>query len=162
MARLNVRLMIAALAFAISAAAGVAHAATDAKLVAEAQSTLATYQKTDPGVTTSSNAQPGMWCSCPWSRPGSGSAALTDRAWCSRTANRSAGPPFRRCRWGHSWAVRTYSEVIFFETPQALASFTNGQFSFSAQASAVALKSGAAANAKFKTTSRCSPPQKVA
>ena len=43
-----------------------------------------------------------------------------------------------------------YAEVIFFETPQALAGFKKNEFTFSAQATAVALKSGAAANAKFK------------
>lgn len=44
---------------------------------------------------------------------------------------------------------QAYSELIFFETPEALASFKSGNFSFAAQVSAVALKSGAGANAKY-------------
>ncbi|MBK5209677.1 MAG: lipid-binding SYLF domain-containing protein [Flavobacteriaceae bacterium] len=40
-------------------------------------------------------------------------------------------------------------EVIFFETEKALEEFKNGNFEFSAEVSAVALKSGVAANAKF-------------
>jgi lipid-binding SYLF domain-containing protein len=42
-----------------------------------------------------------------------------------------------------------YSEFIFFETPEALNRFKSGNYAFSAQASAVALKSGASANAKY-------------
>jgi lipid-binding SYLF domain-containing protein len=43
-----------------------------------------------------------------------------------------------------------YSEVIFFQTPQVLADFKKGKSAFSAQASAVALTSGASANAKYQ------------
>ena len=42
-----------------------------------------------------------------------------------------------------------YTEMIFFETPAALDRFKSGNFAFAAQASAVALKSGASANAKY-------------
>ncbi len=44
---------------------------------------------------------------------------------------------------------QTYTEIIFFETQDALDKFKSGNFAFAAQASAVALKSGAAANAKY-------------
>jgi len=44
---------------------------------------------------------------------------------------------------------QAYTELIFFETPAALDKFKSGNFAFSAQASAVALKSGASANAKY-------------
>ena len=42
------------------------------------------------------------------------------------------------------------TEVIFFETPSDLAEFKEGDFEFAAEASAVALKSGVAVNAKYK------------
>ncbi len=42
-----------------------------------------------------------------------------------------------------------YTEIICFETPQALDTFKQGNFRFDAQATAVALKSGAGTNAKF-------------
>ncbi|MGC1514468.1 MAG: lipid-binding SYLF domain-containing protein [Maribacter sp.] len=42
------------------------------------------------------------------------------------------------------------TEIIFFETADDLASFKEGDFEFSAEASAVALKSGVAVNAKYK------------
>jgi hypothetical protein len=43
-----------------------------------------------------------------------------------------------------------YSEVIFFETPSAVADFEKGKVALSAQVAAVALKSGASADAKYK------------
>lgn len=42
-----------------------------------------------------------------------------------------------------------YTEIIAFETPRAVEKFKQGNFNFDAQATAVALKSGAGANAKF-------------
>ena len=42
-----------------------------------------------------------------------------------------------------------YTEIIFFETSKALDHFKSGNYAFDAQASAVALKSGAGANAKY-------------
>jgi lipid-binding SYLF domain-containing protein len=44
---------------------------------------------------------------------------------------------------------QSYSEILVFETPAAVETFKNGNFRFDAQATAVALKSGAGANAKF-------------
>lgn len=44
---------------------------------------------------------------------------------------------------------QAYTELIFFETRAALERFKSGNFAFAAQASAVALKSGASANAKY-------------
>jgi lipid-binding SYLF domain-containing protein len=43
-----------------------------------------------------------------------------------------------------------YREIIFFQTKDALESFKSGSFAFDAQASAVALASGASANAKYR------------
>ena len=150
MARFNARLMIAALAFAISAAAGVAHAATDSKLVADAQSTLATYQKTDPGVTAFIERSAGYVVFPSVVKAGIGIGGAHGSGVVFANGKPIGRATLSQVSVGAQLGGQDYSEVIFFETPQALASFTNGQFSFSAQASAVALKSGAAANAKFK------------
>lgn len=42
-----------------------------------------------------------------------------------------------------------FTEIVVFETPQALNDFKNGDFTLNAQATAVMLKSGAAANARY-------------
>ena len=44
---------------------------------------------------------------------------------------------------------QAYTEILVFETPAAVERFKNGNFRFNAQATAVALKSGAGANARF-------------
>jgi lipid-binding SYLF domain-containing protein len=44
---------------------------------------------------------------------------------------------------------QAYTEIVAFDTPQAVEAFKQGHLRFDAQASAVALKSGAGANAKF-------------
>lgn len=45
---------------------------------------------------------------------------------------------------------QTYAEIIAFETKSAVETFKQGNFRFTAQATAVALKSGAGANAKYQ------------
>src|SRR5206468_8471628 len=44
----------------------------------------------------------------------------------------------------------TYSELIVFQTPEALFKFKNNNFTFGANATAVALSAGAAAGTEFK------------
>jgi lipid-binding SYLF domain-containing protein len=44
---------------------------------------------------------------------------------------------------------QAYTELIFFETQDTLEKFKSGDFAFAAQVSAVALKAGASANAKY-------------
>jgi lipid-binding SYLF domain-containing protein len=44
---------------------------------------------------------------------------------------------------------QAYTEIISFETSQALTNFKSGDFAFDAQATAVALKSGSGANASY-------------
>ena len=50
---------------------------------------------------------------------------------------------------GFQLGGQTYTEIIAFETPEAVANFKGGHFAFDAQATAVALKAGAGANAKY-------------
>ncbi len=51
---------------------------------------------------------------------------------------------------GASLGGQSYAELIVFQTPEALTTLTENKFKLSADASAVALKSGAAATAKFQ------------
>jgi lipid-binding SYLF domain-containing protein len=45
---------------------------------------------------------------------------------------------------------QSFQEVIFFETPEALARFKKGNFEFASQVSAVAIKAGASADANYE------------
>jgi lipid-binding SYLF domain-containing protein len=51
---------------------------------------------------------------------------------------------------GFQLGGQTYSELVCFETSDALEAFKKGKFALSAQASAVAAASGASANAKYQ------------
>jgi len=50
---------------------------------------------------------------------------------------------------GFQLGGQAYTEIIVFQTQEALNRFKTGNFAFDAQATAVALKSGAGANAKY-------------
>ena len=50
---------------------------------------------------------------------------------------------------GFQLGAQTYTEIIVFATREAVDQFKTGNFAFDAQATAVALKSGAAANARY-------------
>lgn len=51
---------------------------------------------------------------------------------------------------GFQLGGQSYTEILAFKNMQVIEKFKRGNFEFSAQATAVALKSGAGANAKFK------------
>ncbi len=51
---------------------------------------------------------------------------------------------------GFQLGGQAYSEIIFFESEQVVADFKAGNFAFAAGVSAVALESGASANAKYR------------
>lgn len=50
---------------------------------------------------------------------------------------------------GFQLGGQSYTEIIAFETREALARFKTGNFAFDAQATAVALRSGSGANARY-------------
>ncbi len=52
---------------------------------------------------------------------------------------------------GFQLGGQSYTEIIAFQTPEAVANFKTGHFAFDAQASAVAVKSGSGANAKYSS-----------
>lgn len=52
--------------------------------------------------------------------------------------------------WGLQWGGQAYSEVIFFETREALESFKENDLEIAAQASAVAITAGASADAAYE------------
>jgi lipid-binding SYLF domain-containing protein len=51
---------------------------------------------------------------------------------------------------GFQLGGQTYSEIIFFENQSTLEGFKNGDFAFAAQASAIAVTTGASANVGYR------------
>jgi lipid-binding SYLF domain-containing protein len=122
-----------------------------AQMVQEARQTVATFKRTDPGLAEFFERSAGYAVFPTVGKAGfgvggaHGTGVLFDRS----------GTPLGKTKLnqvsvGAQVGGQSYSQVIFFETPTVLADFKAGKFALSAQASAVALKSGASANAKFR------------
>ena len=136
------------LAVLLLALARLGHA-SDADLIADAQRTVGLYQKTDPGIAAFLRSSAG-YAVFPKITKGAvgiggahGTGVLFERG-------RPIGKvSLSQVTVGAQLGGQEYSEMIFFQTPAVLADFEHGKTSFAAQASAVALRSGASANAKY-------------
>jgi lipid-binding SYLF domain-containing protein len=136
---------------AVILCAGLAHAHPDtAKLMQDARDTVATFKRTDPGLSGFFERSVGFVV---FPTVGKGAVGVGGAHGHGILFDR-IGTPLGRATLtqltvGLQLGGQAYSEIIFFETPGALAKFKDDGFAFAAQASAVALRSGAAANAKF-------------
>lgn len=145
--------VLTVLAVLLAAGVGRTQAASDdqQKSIREAEHTMATFARTDPELTPFLQRSAG-YAVFPTVGKGAvgvggahGSGVLFDHA----------GKPLGKATLnqvtvGLQLGGQTYSEVIVFETPKAMADFQSGDFAFAAQASAVAIKAGAAAQAKYQ------------
>jgi lipid-binding SYLF domain-containing protein len=143
----TIGIVLASLALAV---AGPARAATDRELITEATATKAMFKKADPGLKAWFEKAPGYVVF-----PGIGKGAVGIGGAHGKGVLFEDGKPVGRASLtqisvGASLGGQEFAEVIFFETPAALANFKQGNFAFSGAVSAVALKSGASANAKYK------------
>jgi lipid-binding SYLF domain-containing protein len=152
MLRFNVRKVALGLVAAGLLLVGSATARADDQneLVADALQTKATFIKADPGLATFFARAPGhvVFSSIGKAAVGIGGAHGSGVVF---ENNRPVGKAtLSQLSVGAQLGGQSYEEVIFFETPAALHNFMSGNFAFSGSVSAVALKSGAAANAKYK------------
>ena len=124
--------------------------ASDADLITEAQRTMALYQKADPGIAAFMRSSAG-YAVFPKVTKGAvgiggahGTGVLFERG---RPIGKAT---LTQVTVGAQLGGQEYSQVVFLQTPAVLADFKTGKTSFAAQASAVALRSGAAATAKYQ------------
>jgi lipid-binding SYLF domain-containing protein len=141
--------LAAMLAFTFLGFARSSHAATDSALVADAKHTIAVFRKTDPGLDKFFQRSAGYVVF-----PGVGKGGLVVGGAHGDGVLFENGMPMGKASLnqvtvGAQVGGQEYAEIIFLETPAALAQFKEGKTAFSAQVSAVALASGAAANAKY-------------
>jgi lipid-binding SYLF domain-containing protein len=130
--------------------AGASHATTDQELVANARATVTTYEKSDPGLAAWFSRAPGYVVFPGVGKGGFGVGGAHGSGVLFEKGQPIGKASMTQVTIGAQVGGQAFSEVIFFETPQALASFTNGNFEFAAAVSAVALKSGASNEAKYK------------
>jgi lipid-binding SYLF domain-containing protein len=119
-------------------------------LISEGRQTVATYQRVSPGLEGFVKRSVGYAVF-----PGIGKGAyLVGGAHGTGVLFERGAPTGKvtvnQLSVGAQIGGEEFSEVIFFETPNALADFKQGKAAFSAQASAVALSSGDAAVAKYR------------
>jgi lipid-binding SYLF domain-containing protein len=141
----------AILAVAVLGGARLSYAkdAKDAQLVSEAKQTVAIFKKTDPSLERFFHKSVGYVVF-----PGVGKGGLGIGGAHGTGVLFDNGTPLGKATLnqitvGAQIGGQEYAEIIFFETPATLAEFKSGKTAFSAQVSAVALSSGAAANARY-------------
>ncbi|HVU50493.1 MAG TPA: lipid-binding SYLF domain-containing protein [Polyangia bacterium] len=142
----KIGIVVAALALGFAAAAN----ANEAQLVSEANATKGVFIKTDPGLAQLFQTAPGYVVF-----PSIGKAALGVGGAHGTGIVYEQGRPVGKASLsqltvGAQIGGQAYSEVILFETPEALAHFKQGKMAFSGQVSAVALQAGASADARYK------------
>ena len=151
MFRFNVRktlgMLVAGLVLAVAAKA---YALSDAELINEANETKALFNKTDPGLAAFAERAPGYVVF-----PGIGKAGIGIGGAHGHGVVYKQGQPIGKASVtqvsvGAQLGAQEYAEIIFFATHDALSNFMKGNFKFSGSVSAVALKSGASANAKYQ------------
>jgi lipid-binding SYLF domain-containing protein len=151
MIRFNGKAIAVSVIAGLMAVAATARAGEDkTELVTHANATQSQFLKTDPGLETFFTRSAGYVIF-----PSVGKGAFGVGGAYGSGVVYDHGQPVGRAKMtqvtvGAQAGGQEYSEVIFFETPAALHNFMSGQMELSGQASAVALKSGASANAKYR------------
>jgi lipid-binding SYLF domain-containing protein len=146
----TMRLMLATTVALSALGAARASVAADDDLIARAQQTMAAYEKADPDLSAMFRRAaayavfPGVGKGGYWVGGAHGTGVLFEN-----------GAPTGKVKLnqvsiGAQFGGQEFSEVVFLESPSALADFKRGKLEMSAQASAVALNSGAAAAAKYR------------
>ncbi len=138
------------LLIAVALVVGSAALADDSALISEAQATIATFKKTDPKIDKFFSSAAG-YVVFPTIAKGAVVVGGAGGDGILFVGGKAVGKSnMGQATVGFQLGGQTYSEVVFFETPSALSDFKNGNFALAAQASAVALSAGAAANAKYE------------
>jgi len=143
----SLRAALAALCAALALAAPAARAGDP---VAEAKQTIATIKKADPGISKFFDGAVGY---AVFTTIGKGAIGIGGAGGAGVLFEKGAATgrtKMTQVTIGFQLGGQSYSEVIFFETAKALQDFKSGEFAFAAQVSAVALKAGASADAKYQ------------
>jgi len=124
--------------------------ADDGALVADARATIQTFKKKDPKLEKFFGSAAGYAVF-----PTIGKGGFVVGGAGGEGVLFVGGQPVGKASMGQAsiglqLGGQTYSEIIFFESASSLSDFKHGNFALAAQASAVALAAGAAANADYE------------
>lgn len=129
---------------------GNALSAAAADLNAEAQKTIAVLQNADSGLTNCFRRAAGFAVFPSVGKGGLIFGGERGNGVVYEKGKPIGGATLTEINVGPQIGGQSFSEVIFFETPQALANFEQGNFEMSAEVSAVAAAEGASLNAKYR------------
>jgi lipid-binding SYLF domain-containing protein len=143
----SVGIVAASLVLAIGAAAHGSE--TDGELIASANRALAVFEKTDPSLTAFLQRAPGFVVFPKIGKAGLGVGGAHGDGVVYEQGKPVGKAEVTQVSIGAQAGAQKYGELIVFETQANLEKFKQGKFAFSGQVSAVAVKSGASANARF-------------
>jgi lipid-binding SYLF domain-containing protein len=129
---------------------GVAPHRAAADHLTAAEQTVALYQKTDPNLARFFESSAGYAVFSNVGKGGVGFGGAYGAGVLYQQGRATGRTSLTQATIGLQLGAQTYSEIIFFESEQAVDDFKRNQFAFSAQVSAVALHSGASANASYR------------
>jgi lipid-binding SYLF domain-containing protein len=115
----------------------------------EAARTIAAFKDKDPGIKVFFDKAHGYAVFPTVGKGGMGIGAAYGKGEVFQRGKPIGSSSLSQLTIGFQLGGQAYSEIIFFKDQATLDRFTSGSFEFSAQASAVALTAGAAANADY-------------
>lgn len=118
-------------------------------LTADAEKAVWMFQLTDPGLKALMKTTAGYAVFPNVTKGGVGIGGAYGKGVLYENGSMSGYCDLSQGSIGFQVGGQSYSELILFQTPQAVAKFKSNQFAFAAQASAVAATSGAAEDASY-------------
>jgi lipid-binding SYLF domain-containing protein len=118
--------------------------------VKDAKKTITTFKKEDSGITKFFNSAYGYVVFPGIGKGGLGIGGAGGKGVVFKGGSAVADAKMSQITIGFQAGGQKYAEVIFFENAEAYERFVAGNYEFAAQVSAVALKSGASANAEYR------------
>lgn len=116
---------------------------------AKAKETIVLFKKADPSLKAFFSGSYGYAVFPSIGKGGIGIGGAAGKGLIYKGGNLQGGSKMTQITLGFQFGGQEYSEVIFFEDADAYARFIENQYQFAAQVSAVALKSGISADAKY-------------
>lgn len=115
----------------------------------KAQKTISQFKKTDAGLSSFFDKSFGYVVFPSIGKGAIGIGGAGGKGIVYKQGNVIGGSKMTQITVGFQFGGQEYSEVIFFENADSFNRFINNKYQFAAQASAVALKSGISADAKY-------------
>ncbi len=118
-------------------------------LVRDAETTVADFREADPGLSRFFSGAAGYAVYPSVGKGGAGVGGAFGRGVVFEHGRPAARTTVTQVTVGAQLGGQAYSEVVFFETPEALARLERGETTLAAQVSAVAAASGVSAHARY-------------